>query len=129
MKVMMKNQFGALKEVKVGFSWTMLFFGFFVPLLRGDWKWAVFSLCLSLITCGVCWFVLPFFYNKIYIKGLIEKGWVPADKTALDAIRSKKIYVPEQAVMDIENPAPVQQAQPEQVNAEAKEQSESKIEQ
>ena len=34
MKVFMKNQFGAMKQVKVGFSWTMLFFGFLVPLIR-----------------------------------------------------------------------------------------------
>ena len=30
-----------MKLAPVGYSWTNLFFGFFVPLFRGDWKWAV----------------------------------------------------------------------------------------
>lgn len=40
MKVFMRNSYGAMKQVKVGYSWTVLFFGFFVPLIRGDWKWS-----------------------------------------------------------------------------------------
>ena len=95
MKINMKNQYGAIKEVKVGFSWTMLFFGLFVPLLRGDWKWAIFALLLSAITFGIGWLVLPFLYNKIYIKGLIEKGWLPVDDRGRQALTSKGIYVPE----------------------------------
>lgn len=94
MKTIMKNQFGAVKTVKVGFSWTMLLFGFFVPLVRGDWKWAILSLALSFITAGICWIVLPFFYNKFYIKGLIEKGWLPADEIGAQAMTKKGIYVP-----------------------------------
>lgn len=95
MKVFMKNQFGARKQVKVGFSWTMLFFGCFVPLIRGDWKWAIISFLVSFATAGIAWFVLPFIYNKIYIKNLVETGWVPADETAANAFRSKGIYFPE----------------------------------
>lgn len=95
MKINMKNQFGAIKEVKIGFAWTMLFFGFFVPLLRGDWKWAILSFLVSAITCGIAWLVLPFMYNKIYIKGLIENGWLPVDEMGRQALTTKGIYVPE----------------------------------
>lgn len=92
MKVYMKNQFGAMKQVKVGFSWTMLFFGFIVPLIRGDWKWCIVSLLISLVTCGIAWIVFPFIYNKIYIKDLIENGWYPADDAAKNALRVKGIF-------------------------------------
>jgi hypothetical protein len=66
---------GALKEAPVGFSWTMFFFGFFVPLIRGDWKWSIVCLLIISITGGVFWFVFPFFYNKLYVKELISQGY------------------------------------------------------
>ena len=66
---------GVQKEVKRGFSWTMLFFGFFVPLLRGDILWTIISLVLATFTYGISWLILPFFYNKIYLEGLLKKGF------------------------------------------------------
>ena len=94
MKINMKNPVGMIKQVKLGFSWTMLFFGIFVPLLRGDWKWFVFSFLLACITFGISWVVLPFIYNKIYIKGLLEKGWLPADEMSVNALKSKGVFIP-----------------------------------
>ena len=94
MKINMKSTIGVIKQVKLGFSWTMLFFGVFVPLIRGDFKWAIISLLAALLTCGFAWFVFPFIYNKIYIKELIEKGWLPADEVAAAALKSKGIFVP-----------------------------------
>lgn len=73
--VVMKNEYGVTKEVKKGFSWTMLFFGLFVPLIRGDLKWTIISLILAFITAGISWLVLPFFYNNVYIESLQEKGY------------------------------------------------------
>ena len=65
MKVTLKQHVsGQLKTVKLGFSWTTLFFGLFVPLLRGDFKWAAIMLVLAIITCGISWLVMPFIYNK-----------------------------------------------------------------
>jgi hypothetical protein len=95
MKINMKNSTGILKQVKLGFSWTMLFFGFLVPLIRGDFKWAIISFIIAFITCGISWLVLPFLYNKIYIKDMLVKGWMPADEAAANALRAKDIYVPE----------------------------------
>ena len=72
----LKNEHGVVKEVKKGFSWTMLFFGVFVPLVRGDWKWFLISMLAGLVTCGISWLIFPFFYNKIYLNELLEKGYV-----------------------------------------------------
>ena len=72
----LKNEHGVTKEVKKGFSWTMLFFGIFVPLARGDWKWFLISLIAGFVTVGISWLIFPFFYNKIYLNELLEKGYV-----------------------------------------------------
>ena len=76
------------KEVKKGFSWTFFFFGLFVPLIRGDLKWAAIMFVLQAIagalTFGIGSFVVSlifaFVYNKIYIKGLMEKGYRPTEE-------------------------------------------------
>ena len=94
MKVNMRNSVGVVKQVKLGFSWTMLFFGFFVPLFRGDMKWTLISLILDVITGGLAWFVLPFIYNKSYVKGLLYDGWLPADRMSEIAMISKGLPVP-----------------------------------
>ncbi|WP_404405066.1 DUF2628 domain-containing protein [Jeotgalibacillus malaysiensis] len=85
MKIKLANKGGVVKEVKVGFSWTTFFFGFFPALFRGDLKWALIMFILEAIlgsfTLGIgAWItgvVFSFTYNKIYIKELIEKGYTP----------------------------------------------------
>lgn len=80
MKVFLKNNVGVVKECKLGFSWTTLFFGLFVPLLRSDFKWAAIMFILSLLTFGISWLVMPFIYNKKYIVSLLEKGYSPSSE-------------------------------------------------
>lgn len=95
MRIYIRNSVGMTKQVKLGFSWTMLFFGIFVPLFRGDLKWTILSLILTVITCGLAWLILPFIYNKLYIKSLLENGWYPADEMSRNALNAKGIYVAE----------------------------------
>lgn len=75
MKVILRNDVGMVKECKVGFSWTTMFFGLFVPLIRGDIKNALIMGVLSLLTFGLSWLIFPFTYNKMYIKGLLMQGF------------------------------------------------------
>jgi hypothetical protein len=98
MKIKLKQQTtGLVKEVKVGFSWTSLFFGILVPLIRGDWKWTIIYFFVTPATFGLFWVIFPFFYNKSYLKGLIEsKGYVPADDIAKNILVQNGIISPAQ---------------------------------
>lgn len=111
---------GVVSVCPTGFSWTMFFFGFFVPLLRGDIVWfflnlliscitfgaSNFVLCffyntvivcpflnllISCITSGVGNFVLCFFYNRIYIRSLLLDGYLPADEFSKQYFASKDL--------------------------------------
>lgn len=75
-KLVMENpNTGHIKEAPVGFSWTVFFFGFFPPLFRGDWKWAIIMFLLTIITMGLSGLVFMFIYNKLYIKELVSTGF------------------------------------------------------
>ena len=75
-KIIFENpKTGQIKEAPVGFSWTVLFFGFFPSLFRGDWKWAIIMFLLAMLTFGLSGFAFMFIYNKFYIKDLIDSGF------------------------------------------------------
>ncbi|GET11657.1 hypothetical protein SN811_01570 [Ligilactobacillus agilis] len=88
------NQF---KQVKVGFSWTVFFFGVFPPLFRGDWKWfgiiLLADLVLAILTAGIgtaiANLVFAFIYNKLYINDLLSSGYVASDETTKRMLASK----------------------------------------
>lgn len=80
-KLLMENpQTGAQKEVPIGLSWTVLFFCFLPPLLRGDIKWGLILLGFWLLSAGIfsSWLihiVFMFLYNKLYFKELLAEGY------------------------------------------------------
>ena len=83
MKIRVKNDIDKRKEVKLGFSWSTFFFGVFVPLFRGDWKWFFIILLAEIVlgaismgvVTGILMLAFPFFYNKLYAKDLYEDGY------------------------------------------------------
>ena len=77
--VKLKNNNDDKHEGVVGFSWTIFFFGSFVPLFRGDWCWFIIMLIADLCTFSLAKFIFCFTYNKSYIKNLLDKGYFPAD--------------------------------------------------
>tara|TARA_B100000780_G_C21003059_1_gene401357 strand:+ start:282 stop:593 length:312 start_codon:yes stop_codon:yes gene_type:complete len=85
-------EFEVTKEVPVGFSWTILFFGFFPPLFRGDFKWGLIMLIAALFTSFISSLIFMFIYNKIYLKSLLEMGYTSIDsEEVLTPIEAKLI--------------------------------------
>lgn len=102
MRVNLENPItNQLKQVKVGFSWTTFFFGFWPALFRGDWKWFGIQLVIEIflgcftygIGAGVVGIVFAFFYNKLYINDLLAKGFVPSDEPSKKVLTTSGITV------------------------------------
>lgn len=78
---------GRVKEVKVGFSWTVLFWGIIPMLCRGDWTSALASYLTALMMLFVLpieigyplvlvfYLVIAAYYNNYYANKLIQKGY------------------------------------------------------
>lgn len=96
MKIKVKNELGAGKEIKLGYSWTFFFWGFMVPVFRGDWKWFLITFISSIVLGTVSFglfvilihIIFGFFYNKIYAKELYEKGFRGLTKEENDLLVS-----------------------------------------
>lgn len=90
MKINLKNQrTSQYKQVKIGFSWTTFFFGFFPALFRGDWKWTIIIIACSFVTFGFSNLVFCFIYNKLYINDLLKDGYTAMDEMTETALRAK----------------------------------------
>lgn len=97
MNVKLVNNSNMIKDCKVGFSWTTLFFGFFPALFRGDWKWMFIQLVLCVITWGISSIVFCFIYNKLYINDLLNKNFVPASDADRQILINKGFLNPSQS--------------------------------
>jgi hypothetical protein len=64
-----------VKTAPIGFSWTTLFFGFWPAVFRFDWLWAAILFVACLLTYPLAAIVFAFFYNKIYVKRLLDNGY------------------------------------------------------
>lgn len=85
---MRHNKTGIVKDGWIGFSWTYMFFGFFVPLFRGHYALAGIHFLISLInlfTWGIVGIIMAFFFNKFYTLRLVEDGYVFDDSAELVA--------------------------------------------
>lgn len=87
MIVALEDQLGQLRTAKVGFSWTVLFFCFCVPIFRGDAKWAVIMFASNVLTLWLANLIFCFTYNGTYIRELLSRGFQPAD------VESRKILI------------------------------------
>ena len=67
-------QSGLMKSGYYGFSWTFLFFGWFVPVFRGELFIALLHLAITVATFGIWQVIIAFLYNKQYMTRMLEKG-------------------------------------------------------
>lgn len=66
---------GIVKEGYVGYSWTYLVFGWFVPVVRGELGVGVLHLVITLVSFGISQLVFPFLYNRQYMVRMLTNGW------------------------------------------------------
>ena len=64
-----------MKTGLYGFSWTYLFFGWFVPLFRGELGVGALHLLFTFVTFGLWQFIVCFLYNKQYMTRMLTNGW------------------------------------------------------
>ena len=77
----------------IGYSWTYFFFGFFVPIFRGEISTGGFHLILSIVTFGLFQLVMPFLYNKQYSIRLLTNSWVLDDSEEKNSLARLKIGI------------------------------------
>jgi len=87
--IKLKSKNGSIKEAPVGFSWTVFFVSWLVPLSRGDWKWALIIFVPIFLTFGLSSILFAFIYNRTYIEGLLKQGYTiksySGDKKLIEA--------------------------------------------
>lgn len=66
---------GLDKKIATGYSWKSLLFGCLYPAARGDMKGMIIQGFLAVITFGLSWLIVPFYYNKRYLERMISNGW------------------------------------------------------
>ena len=66
---------GMTKEGYYGFSWTYLFFGWFVPVIRGEVGVGALHILFTMCTLGLWQLIVCFLYNKQYMTRMLTAGW------------------------------------------------------
>jgi len=87
------KQSGIERKCFVGYSWTYFFFGFFVPVFRGEISIGIFHLIFSIVTFGLFQLVMPFLYNKQASVRLLVNGWELNDTEENNLFASAKIGI------------------------------------
>ena len=70
---------GLTKNGYFGFSWTYFFFGWWVPLFRGELSVAALHMLFTIFTFGIWQLIVSFLYNKQYMTRMLEKGYILKD--------------------------------------------------
>ncbi len=67
---------GQVKVLRKGFSFTYYFFGFWVPMVRGDLVSFFIALAIDIFSLGTARFIYVFIINRTYVNKLLKDGYV-----------------------------------------------------
>jgi len=84
---------GIKKTARLGWSWTYYYFGFFVPLCRGEILIGLLHLVITILTFGSFQIIWSFLYNKQYTTRLLTDGWVLDDTPEVESFAKKKLRI------------------------------------
>lgn len=98
MEIMLKNEHGVVKQVKIGFSWTVWFFDFLPAIFRKD-AWGVgYILLIDIIALLLIQihpifflvdFIAAFTYNRFHAQRLLNAGYKPLNAETLEYLRAR----------------------------------------
>lgn len=84
---------GLTRKGYYGFSWTYLFFGWFVPVFRGELGVGALHFLFSVVTFGLWQLIVCFIYNRQFMTRMLTSGWVLADTEANNAVAALALGV------------------------------------
>jgi hypothetical protein len=84
---------GIRKTARLGWSWTYYYFGFLVPIFRGEITIAVLHLVITIFTLGLFQIVWSFLYNKQHMTRLMTSGWILSDSPEVEEFAKRKLGI------------------------------------
>lgn len=63
------------KIIRLGYSFAMMLFGFFVPFFRRDWRTGLILMLLDIFSLGVISVIFAWFYNFYDVCRLVKQGY------------------------------------------------------
>jgi len=84
---------GIRKTARLGWSWTYYYFGFLVPIFRGEITIAVLHLVITIFTFGLFQIIWSFLYNKQHVTRLLTSGWVLSDSPEVEEFAKRKLGI------------------------------------
>ena len=91
--LMRRPSSGLIKKGYFGFSWTYLFFGWLVPLFRGELVVAALHLFFTILTLGIWQIITAFLYNRQFMTRQLEKGYELYDELIIMKLARMKIGI------------------------------------
>jgi hypothetical protein len=84
---------GIRKTARLGWSWTYYYFGFLVPIFRGEITIAVLHLVITIFTLGLFQIIWSFLYNKQHMTRLLTSGWILSDSLEVEEFAKRKLGI------------------------------------